>query len=110
MIKIRVIRVTYDTAVPPTVVSTEILWIGCIVSELTRVFPVASGSEPDQLLCGQQSNSTTRTVTSFQGFVDGTWYWINDPRTKRIPTSEKELRYRYARHERAHGRTVDSDL
>lgn len=110
MIKIRVIRETYDTAVPQTVVSTEILWIGCIVSELARAFPVASDSVPDQLARGRQSNSKTRTATHFEGFANGVWYWINDPRTKRIPASEKELSNRYATHECAHGRTVDSDL
>lgn len=109
MIKIRVIRETYDTATHPTIVSTEILWIGCIVSELTRIFPVASDSEPDRLVCSKQSNNTTRTVTYFEGFGNGAWRWINDPRTKRIPASEKELNDRYTKHEHAHGRPVDKD-
>lgn len=72
MIKIRVIRKTTDV--------TTILWIGCIASELARAFPVGSGSEPDQL-----------SDCFFEGFANGAWLEISDPRTNRVPTSESEL-------------------
>lgn len=86
MIKIRVIR------------NTTVLWIGCIASELARVFPVGNGSETDQL-----------ADCSFEGFANGVWLGINDPRTNRIPTSESELHNSY-RSPCTYRHTVDNGL
>lgn len=98
MIKIRVIRKSTDITVHPATVSTTVLWIGCIASELARAFPVRNGSEHDQL-----------AGCHFEGFANGVWLRISDPRTERIPTSESELRNSY-RGPCKHRHTAGRDL
>lgn len=91
MIKIRVIRDTYDTTSEPASFVQHILWVGCIPSQIADLFPLSDDEAQDPLGYHEAADGGVRQSTRFEGFAEGIWYRIADPRRFAVPVTEEDL-------------------
>lgn len=91
MIKIRVISETYDTTNEPASFVRQILWIGCIPSQIADLYPLSNDEAQDPLGYQETADGKMCASTRFEGFADGIWYRINDPRRYAVPATEEDL-------------------
>jgi hypothetical protein len=91
MLKIRATREVVDETVTPIIHTEEYLWIGCIPSELARIYPVGNDTTSDQLKYCEAHDGQVRISCRFEAFADGLWFRISDPRINPVPATEEDL-------------------
>jgi hypothetical protein len=91
VLKIRVVRETVDETTDTPAQTREYLWIGCIVSDLSRIYPLPDETIPDLLEYSESQDGKIRASTRFEAFAEGIWYRISDPRINTLPSTEEDF-------------------